>query len=295
MRAVFLAILAISILVACESRMPGPPVLVYATGEAGSELDLLLANFSSETDVPVAVVWGDSAENTNRLLNNVDDSVDVIITTNVADIWRAADEGVLRPIKPETLENVAAILRDSDGLWAALEMRIHVIAMAGGQVRPLVASYDELAGEMLRGRVCLSSSELHINRSLIAMLINERGAKQTERLVRLWMQNLAAAPFPSQDALIAAMREGLCDYGILEWWPNEDDLMYFKPQPTTMDIDGIGVARHAQHPESAQRLVAWLLSKKSIRLIGDFDASSVGIAGWRDEDARLLAERAGYR
>ena len=59
MRAVFLAILVISILVACESRMPGPPVVVYATGEAGSELDLLLANFSSETDVPVAVVWGD--------------------------------------------------------------------------------------------------------------------------------------------------------------------------------------------------------------------------------------------
>ncbi len=295
MRPVIVAALATLLLVACESKVPSAPIVVLATGEAGSEIDLLLANFSSETDIPVSVVWGDSTENTNRLLNNVDDSVDVIITTNVADIWRAADEGVLRPIEPKALENVAPILQDSDGLWAALEMRVHVIAMASGQVRPLVASYDQLAGAILRGRVCLSSSELHINRSLIAMLIDERGAKKTERLVRRWMQNLVAAPFPNQDALITAMRGGLCDYGILEWWPNEDDLMYFKPQPTTMDIDGIGVARHARHPESAQRLVGWLLRKKSIRPTGDSDASSVGIAGWRDEDARLLAERAGYR
>jgi iron(III) transport system substrate-binding protein len=295
MRPVILAALVALLLTGCESRVPSAPVVVLATGAAGSELDLLFADFSSKTDIPVSVVWGDSAANANRLLNNVDDSVDVIITTNVADIWRAADEGVLRPIKPEVLVNVATILQDSDGLWAAIEMRLHAIAMASGQVRPAIASYDELAAANLRGRVCLSSSGLHINRSLIAMLINERGAKKTERLVRLWIQNLAVAPFPSQEALITAMREGLCDYGILEWRPNEDDLMYFIPQPTTMDIDGIGVARHAQQPEKAQQLVAWLLREKSIRPAGDFEASPVGIAGWRDEDARLLAERAGYR
>lgn len=297
MRAALLAILTILaalVLAACESKAPNPPVVVYATGAAGSELDDLFAQFAVETQIPVSVIWGDSATNTDNLINNADDSADVLITSNVADIWRAADEGVLRPIRTDEFASVETTLKDPDGFWAAIEIRQHAIAIANGDIRPLVGDFDALANPDLRGRVCLSTSELPINRSLVAMLINDRGAKPTERLVRLWIQNLAAAPFASQDALITALQDGACDYGIVEWRPDIDDLLFFIPEPSYMDIDGIGVARHARQPDSAQRLVGWLLKRKNIRISGVPERQPVGVAGWRDEEAGLLAERAGY-
>jgi hypothetical protein len=62
-----------------------------------------------------------------------------------------------------------------------------------------------------------------------------------------------------------------------------------------MDIDGIGVARHAPHAESAQELVNWLLDEKSLQEPATSNGKNIGLAGWRDEDVTLLAERAGYR
>ena len=61
-----------------------------------------------------------------------------------------------------------------------------------------------------------------------------------------------------------------------------------------VDIDGIGVARHARYPEAAHVLVNWMLNEKPITDLAWSNGKNVGIAGWRDEDARLLAERAGY-
>jgi len=73
-----------------------------------------------------------------------------------------------------------------------------------------------------------------------------------------------------------------------------DDLIYFVPEQHYMDIDGIGVARHARQAESAQRLVTWLVQTKQPRIVSEVEINAVSVAGWFDEDARLLAERAGY-
>ena len=105
---------------------------------------------------------------------------------------------------------------------------------------------------------------LHVNRSLIAMLINDRGVKPAERLVRAWIRNLAAPPFSSEDELVGAIRNGTCAYGILSLFRPIDDLIYFVPEQHYMDIDGIGVARHARQAESAQRLVTWLVQRSSL-------------------------------
>ena len=294
MRCLCMILIAVT-LAGCESKSPVAPVLVYAAGEAGSELDSLLAEFTEETNIPVVVSWGDSSSNTDKLLNNVNDRTDVLITSNVADIWRAADEGSLRPIRSAAFDSVPTFLKDSEGSWAAIGMRLHVIAVANADVQPIVEGYDALASAQLRGRLCLSSSSLHVNRSLIAMLINDRGAKKAERLVRSWVQNLAMPPLASQEALLDALREGRCEYGIVAVQAGNNDPVVFKPEPIYLDIDGIGVARHAQQPQAAQQLVDWLLRKTNIQIGSDAETRPVGIAGWLDEDAKLLAERASYR
>ena len=108
------------------------------------------------------------------------------------------------------------------------------------------------------------------------------------------MRNLALSPFSTEGELQAAIASGSCSYGILSTTPeiesgeNGGERMYY------VDIDGIGVARHAQNPQSAQFLVNWMLEKKTVKDLSWSNGKNVGIAGWRDEDARLLAERSGY-
>jgi len=296
MRAVILAALAVSILLACESRTSIPPVVVYANAEDESLLLTWFAEFTDETGIPVTVKYGDSSANTDAVIANTGSPpADVLLTSNVADIWRAADEGALRPIQSAHLSSIPEYLRDPDGQWAALEVRYAAIDVAPGLAVTSPGNYADLADPKLHGQICLSSSALAVNRSLIAMLIQDLGVRPAERIVRGWQRNLAFSPFPTEAELQVAIASGSCNYGILSMSPEiqfgkkAEDRQYY------VDIDGIGVARHAQNPESAHVLVDWMLKKKAIKDLAWSNGKNVGIAGWRDEEARLLAERAGYQ
>ena len=296
-RATFLIAFTALISIACDSGPPHPPVAVYAVGNDENTLTQQLAEFTDDTGIPVILVFSKSSRNVDIFMSNSGSPPpDVLISNNVADVWRAADEGALRPLSKEAVENSDPSLKDPDGFWIAVAMRWNVIgALKGASTLSQSGIYDSLAGEDMRGRLCLSSSALHVNRSLIAMLINERGVKQAERLVRAWIRNLAAPPFSSEDELLEAIRNGTCAYGVLSSNPEIDDLTYFLPDQHYMDVDAIGVARHASQAESAQHLVRWLVEKLQPRIASEIEIDPVSIAGWLDEDAKLLAERAGYQ
>jgi iron(III) transport system substrate-binding protein len=285
------------LLTSCDSGPLPPAIVVYAVGNDEAALLERLTEFTADTRIPITMVFSKNSKNADLVINNSGSPpADVLITNNVADIWRAADKGALRPLDMDAIEGSDPLLTDPDGFWTAVAMRWNVIgALKKEPNRPLVADYDALASEELRGQVCLSSSSLSVNRSLIAMLINDRGVKNAERLVRAWIRNLATAPFSSEAQLVEGIRDGTCEYGILSSPPHLDGLIYFVPEQRYMDIDGIGVARHARQPESAQKLVEWLVREKQPRITGEYDVQPVRIAGWRDEEAILLAERAGYQ
>lgn len=282
------------VLTACDKGPPPPPVVVFATGEDGDALSMLLADFSDDTGIPVEVEWGDSADNADKLINKLGRPADVLITDNVADIWRAADRGALRPILSESFGPMHDALKDPDGVWAAIEVRFQSIAHAN-KTRPLTIRLDDLGSPEFSGRVCLSSSELSINRSLIAYLVDERGVKEAERLVRRWVRNLAVPPFATEAEMATAMQSGQCDYGILGVPSEFEGVASYMPERQYIDISAAGVGRHAGNPEAGQKLVDWILKKRRMEYHGNVEPVFAGIAGWRDEDARLLAERAGYR
>jgi len=315
---VFVAIPAILVLAACDKEPQAPqqrfePVVVYAAYEDENYLQALFADFTAETRIPVTVRHGDAEQLVDDVIaNRGSPPADVLLTTNVADAWRAADEGALRPIAAANMTDVAEFLRDPDNQWTAARMSVTVIAVGSGAAEEPPTTYVDLGKPVYGGGLCLSSSSLPVNRALIAMLISELGPKPAERLVRGWVRNLAVPVFETEKALLDSLDAGTCRYAIVssplvagEW---------ILPDPAYVDIEGIGIARHARYPESAEKLVNWLLSAdvqirhaSSTRthpavanlpdspLEEKISKKNVGIAGWQDTDAALLAERAGYR
>jgi iron(III) transport system substrate-binding protein len=295
-RLAVIVVICLQALAACDSAPRPEAVVVYATAVDETMLMKRFADFTNETGIPVIVTFGDSYTNTENVMGNRGvPPADVLLTSTVTDIWRAADVGALRPIHAAAMESVPKVLKDPDGLWAAVDVRYAVIGISPRVQVGRVSDLDGLAHAKLRGQLCLSSSTLPVNRTLVAMLIEELGVKPAERMVRAWVRNLALPPFQTEAKLVAALQSGACGYGIFSSSIKTEGIKRISPKPLYIDIDGVGVARHARHPESAQTLVNWMLAENELREPVSSNGRNIGLAGWRDEEAALLAERAAYR
>lgn len=281
--------------IGCTPEEPPPTaVIVYAAVQDSERIAAMLDEFSGATGIPVDLRPGTAVEHVDAMIAKSGDPADVFITDDVVEMWRAADRGVLRPVRSAALGEHHAALRDPDSLWFANEIRPLGIARAG-EAEPWLASLEDLGGPAFEGRLCLTSPSLVGNRVLIANLIERLGEREAERLVRRWVRNLAQPPFADEAALRAAIRSGDCDYGIVSnphtVFGNWDKA----PAPQAYAATALGVGRHAASPDAAEVLVDWVLRNASVRIPSYAALPHVGIAGWRDEEARRLAERAGYR
>lgn len=288
--------LLFALLLGCSPSEPPPsaPLVVYASVDDQQRLAAMLGEFSDETGIPVDVRPGAAVEHVDAMIAKSGDPADILITDDLVEIWRAADRGALRPISSSAMGEHHASLRDPDSLWFAYEIRPLGVARAG-ETAPWMANFDDLGGPTFEGRLCLSSSALVNNRVLLAQLIERVGEREAERLVRRWVRNLAQPPFADEALLRAAIRSGTCDYGIVSNPHTVFGNWDTAPAPQAYAATAVGVGRHAAGPESAQALADWVLRNASVRIPSYAALPHAAIAGWRDEEARRLAERAGYR
>lgn len=272
----------------------GAPLIVYASADDPANLLPMFAAFTSDTGIPISPVWGDSGANAAAVIAKRGTPADVLITANVADIVLAAYEGALRPVSDATLGAVPGVLRDPDGLWVALQFRRTIIAVSLENDASATVDFEALASDAHQGKLCLSSIANSVNQSLIAWLIADLERKPAERVVRGWIRNLAAPPFANEAELAVALESGACQFAILSDRAVTAGMKITAPSLSYIDVSAMGVGRHAQNPERAQQLIDWLIVNYAPHDDGGRIQRNVAIAGWGNQEARLLAERAGY-
>lgn len=285
---------------ASRPATPRPePVVVYAAHDDPTWWPGVFERFTRDTGIRVTVRHRDAATIVNEVIrDHGTPPADVLLTPSVYGAFRAADEGALRPLRSEVVETrVAPALRDPDGFWAAARTRYAVIAHASDlEDVPAVTEFEALAGADYAGQLCLATSSLPLNRVLLATLVDAHGAREAELTVRRWMKNLAVPPFDDETTLRDAIRDGTCRLGIL----SSDAAVGLNVINATagnalvVDIDGIGIARHAREPEAALQLIEWLLAYEDDGPTLTSVVHPVANAAWRIDDAIGLAERAGY-
>lgn len=258
---------------------------------------------------------------------------DMLITVDAGNLWQAAEKGVLAPVKSEILEqNIPTHLRDPEGRWFGLSVRARTIVYATDRVKKSeLSSYENLADPVWKGRLCLRTSKKVYNQSLVAMMIAEKGEKETESVVKGWVNNLAAAPFSNDTKVMKAIAAGQCDVGIVNtyyygrlmkkeknlklalFWPNQDS------RGVHINISGAGVTTNANNREQAIKLLEWLSGTEAQTIFaslnmeypanpainadstvvawGEFkqDQLNVAKAGELQTSAVMLMDRAGYK
>ena len=257
---------------------------------------------------------------------------DLLLTVDGGNLWQAEQMGILQPLNSDVVKtNIPAQYRSSSDAWTGLSLRARTIVYSPERVQQSeLSTYEALADENWEGRLCLRTSKKVYNQSLTATLIETHGAEKTEEIVKGWVNNLATDVFADDTALIQAVDAGQCDVGIVNtyyygrlhaqqpdlkarlFWPNQQD------RGVHVNLSGIGLTKHAPHPEAARKLVEWMSTPEAQSIFadinmefpanpdvkpsaevaawGDFKADTipVEVAGRRQAEAIMLMDRAGW-
>ncbi|NNC78304.1 MAG: solute-binding protein [Woeseiaceae bacterium] len=275
------------------------PVVVYAAYADETYLPNLFADFTRDTGRRVVVRHRDAATIVDDLIaDRGSPAADVLLTPSVYGVWKAATEGALRPLRSESISGtVPAMLRDPDGAWTAVSVNAATIVYDSEKIdADAIRGYRELGDSRFDGQLCLTSSRLPINRTLIAMLIAKDDIRPAERIVRQWVANLAEPPFATELQLVDALQDGRCVVAIVssQLQVGSSRLQQFLPEAAHFDISGAGVARHARQPEAALQLIEWLVAKRVGTLAETKPRQDVSTVAWQIDEATKLAERARY-
>jgi len=281
-------------------------VTVYSGLADTERVEALAREFTAATGVKVALKHGESELVVDAVIaNNGAPAADVLLSPHVGGAWRAAEEGGLRALRSEALEALPDALRDPDSFWFGFSIDVAAIVYNADMASDIaVDSYADLAEPLLQGKLCLSSSTMAVNRSLLAMLIATMQTRPAERLLQGWLNNLAVAPYASEEKLLAALQAGTCVVGIASESAyrkhaassSDGSLQSSRPAAGFFEVGAAGVARHARHAENAQLFVEWLVAEGGLssESVAGLTRRNVGLAGWHAEDAVKLAARRSY-
>jgi iron(III) transport system substrate-binding protein len=311
--AAVLVILALS--VAAMALGGSADVIVY-NGRSQYGDEQAFKDFEKETGLKVELRGGTAPELYERLKREGSATdADLLVTTDLANLWRADDAGLLEPVDTPALRaHVAPGLYDADGAWWGLSTRVRTPMRSTERVPAnAITSYEDLGDPRFRGRLCLRTSNNEYNQSFVADRIVKKGRADTEKLLRSWMANDPQIMGSDVDVL-DAIAAGRCDVGLTNHyylarilkdkpdfpvapaWPDQDGA------GAHTNLSGVGLVKGAEHRADAIRLMEFLTDRQAQETIvanGEFAANpdvppAPHIRDWADVKTDLIdVDRAG--
>lgn len=244
----------------------------------------LLDIYTKDTGVKINLVSGDADALIKRLELEGDNSpADLLLTVDVARLYRAKAAGLLQPVQSEVLAStIPASYRDSEGYWYGLSVRARVIVYAKDRINPTeLSTYESLADPKWKRQVCVRSSSNVYNQSLVASMVVHEGVDRTENWVKGLVANFAREPKGGDRDQISAVAAGQCSLALVNtyylagmlkseieaevavankvqlFWPNQDG------RGTHVNISGAGITKAAKHREAAVAFLEFLVGRKA--------------------------------
>lgn len=272
-----------AVLPACGQQQAASEPLVIYSSRNEQLIKPLLDQYARDTGQAIELVTGKEGPLLQRLRAEGEQSpADLLVTVDAGNLWKAADDGLLRPLDDATLNNnIPPHLRDPQGRWFGLSVRARTIAYASDRVQAdALSTYAALAEPQWKGRLCLRTSKKVYNQSLVAMMIAAEGEDTAEAVVKGWVANLATDPFANDTAVLKAIAAGQCDVGIVNsyyfgrlereqealpvalFWPNQAEALGAS-RGVHVNVSGAGMTRAADQTDGAIALLQWLSSAEA--------------------------------
>jgi iron(III) transport system substrate-binding protein len=275
-------VLVIAALAAAAFALAGSADVVVYNGRSQYGDEQAFKAFEQQTGLDVELRGGTAPELFERLRREGDASAaDLLVTTDLANLWRAEDAGLLEPVELDS--NVE--LHDPDGAWWGISTRLRVPMRSTERVdEDAVTSYEDLGNPDFRGRVCLRTSNNEYNQSWVADRIAKHGEAGTEELLESIMANEPRILGSDVDVL-EAIAAGDCDVGLTNHYYLARELKENPDFPVApawpeggahTNVSGVGLVKGSEHRADAIRLMEFLTAREAQEAIvenGEFAAN----------------------
>ena len=191
--------LIIALLAVAAFALGGSADVVVYNGRSQYGDEQAFKAFEEQTGLEVELRGGTAPELYERLRREgAETPADLLVTTDLANLWRAKQAGLLEPVETAALSaNVDERLRDPDGAWWGISTRIRTPMRSADRVpADAVTSYEDLGDPRFRGKLCLRTSNNEYNQSFVADRIAKHGEAETEKLLESWICLLYTSPSP---------------------------------------------------------------------------------------------------
>ena len=271
-----LAVLGIAAVVALGGQAD---VVVY-NGRSQYGDEAAFAAFEARTGKRLELRGGTAPELFQRLRGEGDETpADLLVTTDLANLWRAKAAGLLEPVSSPVLERqVPEPYRDGAGTWYGLSLRVRMPMRSTTVPADAITSYQDLGSPRWKGELCLRTSNNEYNQSLVADMLAKRGPERTRALLEAWMANEPQILGSDVDVLeaiasgrclvgltnhyyLARMLEDDPDFPVAPAWPDQDGA------GAHTNLSGVGLVAGSEHRTDAIALMEHLTAPAAQREI----------------------------
>lgn len=241
----------------------------------------LVDAFTAETGITVNVAFVDKGM-AERLVAEGDRSpADLVLTVDIARLMQIVDAGVTQPVQSDVLDaNIPAEFRDPGDQWFGLTTRARIVYASKDRVQPgEITTYEDLASDKWKGRICTRSGLHDYNVALLGAMI----AHHDEAYATQWAEglkaNLARKPEGGDRDQAKAIWAGECDIALGNTyymgemlkdpeqaeWANAVNVVFpvFEGGGTHMNVSGVAMTKSAPNRDAALKFMEWLSSDKA--------------------------------
>ncbi len=284
----------------------------------------LFAEFTNETGIDVNVVFLKKGMVEKLKAEGKRSPADLVLTVDISRLNNIVEAGVTQAVDSEILAaNIPAEYRDPAGHWFGLTARARVVYASRERVKDgEVTTYEELASDSWKGRICTRSGTNAYNLALTSAMIVHHGAVDAKVWLAGVKANLARKPQGNDRAQVKAIFAGECDiaignnYYMKKMLSNPEQVAWadsvriifpvFEGGGTHLNLAGVALTAAAPHKEDAIKLMEWLSSAKAQEFYAEQNGEypvklgsepSALVASWGDfkRDAIPLIEVAKLR
>jgi iron(III) transport system substrate-binding protein len=310
-------------LLACSVPALAQEINVYSHRQP-ELIQPLVDAFTAETGIAVNVAFVDKGM-AERLQAEGDRSpADLVLTVDIARLMQIVEAGVTQPVQSDILEaNIPAELRDPADHWFGVTSRARIVYASKDRVQPgEVTTYEDLASDKWKDRVCTRSGLHDYNVALLGAMIVHHGEDAATQWAEGLKANLARKPDGGDRDQVKAIAAGECDIALgntyymgqmladpeQQAWADAVNIVFptFEAGGTHLNISGVAMTRSAPNKDNALKFMEWLASDAAQKIYAETNhefpvkpgvAKSDLVASWGDftADGTALADIAKAR
>ncbi|MFN3823858.1 MAG: Fe(3+) ABC transporter substrate-binding protein [Pseudorhodobacter sp.] len=263
----------------CSTALPAfaQEVNVYTTRQPFL-IEPVMEAFTAATGIKVNLAHIDKGLVERLKSEGSRSPADLVMTVDIANLQQIVDADVLQPVDNETLKSaVPEALRSPDDLWFALTSRARVVyahkdRVADGEV----TTYEDLASDKWKGRICTRPGVHDYNLALLAAVIAHHGEEAAKDWAAGLKANLAKKPEGNDRGQVKAIWAGECDISLTNTyymgamladdeqkaWAESVRIVFptFENGGTHLNVSGVAMTKAAPNKDDAVRLMEFLVS-----------------------------------